>query len=94
MTEDELRDKYLSGQCHEFAMALSKLMGWPIIWLEDKNGCYGHSACKHPSGNYWDIRGLITEAELIEPFPGCTLHDPKSDIEFATDIINQRWPRL
>lgn len=64
---------FCRGYCPEFAIALHKATGWPIVVFnelikdEDEGEEYGvlaHAACRSPDGRYADARGLRDEATI------------------------------
>ena len=62
---------FCRGYCTEFAIALHRLTGWPIVVFnevvkEDDEYYFNlvHVAVKSPSGKYVDVRGARTEQEI------------------------------
>lgn len=76
--EAHVRGRYLDGQCYEFALALHRYAGLPIIALEQTAGFGGrrdpvivHAVAELPpgfAGELIDARGYIYRHQLNEPF--------------------------
>jgi hypothetical protein len=72
-------ERYCGGECHVFAVALSRLTGWPMHVVTDEDEPYWsdedgedmipsviHVLCMDEEGRFWDVRGCR---------PGDTLFD-------------------
>lgn len=58
---------FLEGQCYEFALALHRGLGWPIIGLIHQDTIF-HALVRDPEGNHWDSRGKLKDSEISAPF--------------------------
>jgi hypothetical protein len=78
--DDNTHYDYLEGNCASLALKLHDLTGWPINvlsnpegeeWLmgdEEEGIEYTHIVIEHPSGKYFDTKGLRTNREIAEDF--------------------------
>lgn len=64
--------RYLDGSCYEFATALHRGLGWPMVGLMQKTSLgkpvIRHAAVRQPDGKLRDVRGEITVSEFGQPF--------------------------
>jgi len=79
--DDNTHDDYLQGNCASLALKLHDLTGWPIYLLSDPDGDatwqmdddddemeYTHVVIEHPSGKYFDTKGLRSGREIADDF--------------------------
>lgn len=63
---------YLDGSCYEFATALHRGLGWPMVGLMKGSilikPIIRHVAVRQPDGKLRDVRGEITIEEFGAPF--------------------------
>jgi len=62
---------YLDGQCYEFAVALHRGLGWPLVGVMSGNPAgviIRHALAQSPDGKFWDIRGPVKKSEIGTPF--------------------------
>lgn len=58
---------YLDGHCYEWAVALHRGTGWPLVGLM-QGSAIRHAVVGRPGGDYQDVRGRVATAELGTPF--------------------------
>lgn len=58
---------YLDGQCYEFAIALHRKLGLPMVGLID-GGTIRHALLRHTDGSLRDVRGVVSLLEVGKPF--------------------------
>lgn len=80
---------YLDGECYAFATALHEGLGWPMIGLMDGD-VIRHVVVRDPDGNLHDVRGLVSEQELGEPFDTSLPHTLR-EVE-VEELVRDREP--
>lgn len=73
---DNTHDDYMQGNCASLALKLHDLTGWKIFILSNPEGYpldgdkieYTHVAIEHPSGRYFDTKGLRSNKEISYDF--------------------------
>jgi hypothetical protein len=77
---DDTHDDYMQGNCASLALKLHDLTGYPIYvlsnpdgeeWVmddEDSGMEYTHIVVEHPTGKYFDTKGLRSNREISEDF--------------------------
>ncbi|MEX0652346.1 MAG: hypothetical protein WD509_03400 [Candidatus Paceibacterota bacterium] len=69
--KETLRQKYIpmffGEECHAFAIALNRGLGWPIVWLMNGTVVH-HVAVRSPEGLLYNAQGAFSEKELSELF--------------------------
>lgn len=58
---------YLDGQCYEFAAALHRGLGWPMVGFM-KDSIIRHALVKSRYGKLWDVRGPVDQDKIGIPF--------------------------
>ncbi|MFA5777104.1 MAG: hypothetical protein WC906_01540 [Parcubacteria group bacterium] len=96
------------GQCYNFALALHRGLGWPLIGLI-VDPVIIHAGVLSSEGKIWDGRGEISEADFVEPFvegeayiikeikEEDLTHEPKvkeTTIDFFLEKAQLVWPEL
>ena len=69
----EVRQVFTAGNCHSFALAVSKLTGWPLAAIfrrEDTDEIASHVFCQKPDGNYFDVNGTQSAEDIESQFRG------------------------
>ena len=98
---------YLDGQCYEFAMALHRGLGWPMVGLIE-NDVIRHALVASSERLFWDALGCVTKKKVGEPFniriPTLKPIDENklrkvrpildNDIEIASLFAEALWPNL
>jgi hypothetical protein len=71
---------YTEGSCHDFACAMHKHTGWPLLLVYEKaepsirNGAdeilhrVMHVACLDPDGNAWDVTGCVHRSKAARHY--------------------------
>ncbi|NTF17305.1 hypothetical protein G6L37_02515 [Agrobacterium rubi] len=71
---------YTTGSCHEFAEAVNRYTGWPILVVFDKAipsitndkdetlHALMHVACMDPDGGVWDVTGRVDRKDAARHF--------------------------
>lgn len=59
-----IRQQYTSSDCGDFAVALTRRTGWPIVNFVSAGKGLIHSAVRHPTGRFVDVSGFVTLEEL------------------------------
>lgn len=78
---------YLKGSCFEFAIALHRSLGFPIIGLIADDTIH-HAAVKCPDGQLFDARGHFPAAEFGKPFGLGPFNETREITE--TDLFDDR----
>ncbi len=60
-------DVYLDGSCYEFAVALKRGTGWPMIGIMEK-GVIRHAGVRNDAGEFIDSRGIVPHDQIGKPF--------------------------
>jgi hypothetical protein len=78
---------YLDGQCYEFAFALRRKLGWPMVGLMDGE-IIRHVLVREPEGALRDVRGRLAMTDVGKPFG---MQEPYElrDVEEA-DVLRMR----
>lgn len=102
--DDNTHQDYLEGNCASLALKLHDLTGWAINvlsnpdgepWLmgEDDDGMeYTHIVIEHPSGKYFDTKGLRTNAEISEDFGVDYLDSYEITREQLVNLLSEDGP--
>jgi hypothetical protein len=88
---------FMTGRCHELAIAGHKLTGWPMVAFRSPNPftpdgapeCTAHIALLHPSGDVVDILGRHSQSEVAWSYgmrPCEMTVVSQSDIEAFSDL--------
>lgn len=78
-------DRFTTGDCHIFALALSKLTGWPTYAFEDSfdGQPYLHAFVVAPDGWIYDVEGRHDPTEFKKSW--------SHDIYRAYDFYEYDW---
>ena len=98
----------LDGNCYEFALALHRDFGWPMVGLMD-GSVPRHVLIRDPDGVLRDVRGRLEKTEIGRPFgmrPPYDLQDitekdilktrpvRERSIATARQLAEKVWPEL
>ncbi len=96
---------YGSSDCDNFAVALHRITGWPIVGLSSVDVGPVHRCVQNPEGLMVDVFGETTRADMVKRYSiktaiwsgpggeelalGSTVDDELSDFEMAVSTISQ-----
>jgi hypothetical protein len=61
---------FLSGHCHNLALALNAHTGWPLVAIDNAGGECVHVAVRSPADQIVDITGAHASAQMIKAVHG------------------------
>ena len=67
---EQIAHEYTYGDCYYLAKAMREKTGWPLagIFGNQTAGSILHTGVRDPLGQYWDIRGPVSEEEFKNTF--------------------------
>lgn len=69
VSPEQIVNRYRSGDCWDFAVALYGVTGWPIVLAQDEDGTLYHALNVHPSKRLVDASGFITVKQVHQYYP-------------------------
>lgn len=87
--------RYLHGECFAFALALHYGLGWDLVGIM-RGDTIIHAVALSSTGRYFDVRGVVPQHELGEPFglPGqCSLKSLQPGDLVRPDELPERRER-